>query len=87
MFDDGELPFLPRKTYKERILTVRANSNGIHRCRMMAIARAFPGFNDLGRSATPMIIFFIGFLRLEKENLSIKSSFFCVKCAIVFRYF
>jgi len=37
----------------------------------MAIALAFPGFNDLGRSVTPIFLLMGHFLRLAKKRKSI----------------
>ena len=58
----------------------------------MAIAIALSGFNDLGRSVTPIFLlmdhFLYRFLRLEEneENLSIRSLNFFAKCTIEFYY-
>ena len=61
----------------------------------MAIAIALPGFNDLGRSLTPIFllidqdIFSTDFLRLAKKwRKSIDEKFeLFAKCTVEFRYF
>ena len=56
----------------------------------MAIAIAFSGFNDLGRTVTPVILLmghFSAFSEKIEENLSTRSLSFFTKCTIEFRSF
>jgi len=60
----------------------------------MAIAKALPGFNDLGRSVTPIFLLMDHFLYRfstfseKRENLSTRSLiFFFAKYTIEFRSF
>jgi len=60
----------------------------------MAIAIAFPGFNDLGRTVTPVFLLmdhflyqFSSFSEKNEENLSTRSLNFFAKCTIEYTSF
>ena len=78
-------------SYMEHMLSNKMNND-----RQMTIGIAFPGFNNLGRSLTPIFLFLIfwwiifstNFLRLAKNR---RKSFdlkldFLAKCTIEFRF-